>query len=229
MQLSNEQLTALVAQIASEVIIDIRIETMNDETVSGTVAVFTSFVPSKKACAKVLTERFGSGIDCALLGDAEFDMAGFLKMKVSTKEEEQILIERLARTANVVLVTPSLSLLYRLAAGDDSGIAEVSVLRPLLWGRKVSILLDFDVPRFKRATFFEKVVDALDVLTNMGVSILSYNPASEREEEPRLGLVTETQVREAAENGSYRVLCAADAIITPLAKETAEELGVALD
>ena len=229
MQLNDEQLTALVAKVVGEVMKRIQFETMNDETVTGTVAVFTSFVPSKKACSNALTERYGSGIDCALLGEAEFDMAGFLKMKVSTKEDEQILIERLARTANVVLVTPSLSLLYRLAAGDDSGIAETSVLRPLLWGRKVSVLLDFDVPRFKRATFFEKVVDALDVLTNMGVSVISYNPASEKEEEKRLSLITETQVREAAEDGSFRILCANDAIVTPLAKEKAEELGVALD
>ena len=51
----------------------------------------------------------------------------------------------------------------------------------------------------------------------------------EKEEEKRLSLITETQVREAAEDGSFRILCANDAIVTPLAKEKAEELGVALD
>lgn len=230
MELSNEQLAALVGKIAEEVMKRVEYDSLNDEKVTGTVAVFTTFVPSKKACAKALSDRFGSGIDCALIGDAAFDAPGFLKMRIDTKDDEQILMERLARTANVVLVTPGLSLLYRIADGNDCGIAETSVLRPLLWGRRVSILLDFQVPRFKRATFFEKVVDALDVLTNMGVDILSYDPASEEaEEEERYSLVTETQVREAADNGTMRVLCTPDAIITPLAKEKAAELGIALN
>ncbi len=229
MELHKDQLAALISNIAAEVLKRIKLEEMTDEKVSGTVAVFTSFVPSKKACAEALENRFGSGIDCALMGDAQFDMVGFLKMNISTREDEEILMERLAGAANVVLVTPPLSLLYQIAAGDDTGLAATSILRPLLWGRSVSILLDFNVPRFKRATFFEKVVDALDVLTNMGVSIFSYDPASAKEDEQKVSLVTETQVIEAAENGSMRIMCTSDAIVTPLARERADALGVALD
>ena len=57
----------LVAKIAQEVMNRIEYEAMEDENVEGTVAIFTTFVPSKKACAEALKEHFGVGIDAALL------------------------------------------------------------------------------------------------------------------------------------------------------------------
>lgn len=219
----------LVAKIAKEVMNRIEYADMEDENVEGTVAIFTTFVPSKKACAEALKENFGVGIDVALVGDTEFDMPGFFPSKIEDEDDMQELMEKLAGTENVVLVTPKLSLLYRLADGDDSGFVEQTVLRPLLWGRNVSILLDFKTPKFKRATFFAKVVDAIDILTNMGVRILSYNPASVKEEEARISLVTETQILDAAAAGKTSVLCERDAIITPLAKDKAAELGISID
>ena len=219
----------LVAKIAQEVMNRIEYETMEDENVEGTVAIFTTFVPSKKACAEALKEHFGVGIDAALLEGTEFDLPGFFPFPVEDEDDQQALMEKLAGTENVVLVTPKLSLLYRLADGDDSGFVEQTVLRPLLWGRNVSILLDFKTPKFKRATFFAKVVDALDVLTNMGVRILSYNPASAQEETELLTLVTETQILDAAKAGATSVLCTRDAIVTPLARDKASELGIAIN
>lgn len=219
----------LIAKIAKEVMNRVEYAAMEDEDVEGTVAVFTTFVPSKKACAEALKEHFGVGIDAALIGGVEFDMAGFFPMEVNDEDDMQALMEKLAGAENVVLVTPKLSLLYKLAEGDDSGFVEQTILRPLLWGRNVTILLDFKTPKFKRATFFAKVVDAIDVLTNMGVRILSYNPASVKAEEERLTLVTETQIMDAAQAGKTSVLCERDAIVTPLARDKAGELGISID
>ncbi|MBQ9942481.1 MAG: hypothetical protein IJP03_05690, partial [Christensenellaceae bacterium] len=229
MDLNGIDMNALVELIRKEVMGRIKYEGVSDERVEGTVALFTSFVPSKKACGAVLKEHFGEGIDCAMFGDLEFQVPGCFQFKVENREDQSELMQKLAGTADVVLVTPKLSTLYTLAEGNDDDFVAQAVLRPLLWGRRVSILLDFDPPKFRRATFFEKVVDALDILTGMGVRILSYRPAAEYGEVERKSLVTETDVRDALDDGSKRILCASDAIITPLAREKAAELGVALD
>ena len=45
----------------------------------------------------------------------------------------------------------------------------------------------------------------------------------------REALVTENEVKAAYDDGSMRVLCEKDAIITPLARDKANELGVSID
>ena len=119
--------------------------------------------------------------------------------------------------------------LYRLARGDDDGFVEQAFLRPLLWGRRVSILLDFAPPKFQRATFFEQVVDAIDALERMGVHILVYTPSRVETPQEKYALVTEQEVLLAHGRGDAQMICERDAIITPLAWEKAAELGVALE
>ncbi len=229
MDLNGVNMAELVEKITAEVMGRIKYEKQTDENVQGTVALFTSFVPSKKACGKVLKEHFGAGIDCAMFNGIEFAVPGCFQFKIENVLDRSELMQKLAGAADVVLVTPRLNLLYALAAGNDEGFVEQAILRPLLWGRRVSILLDFDPPKFRRATFFEKVVDSLDILTNMGVRILSYRPSSEDVGIERKSLVTETDIMDAVSSGSMRVICEKDAIITPLARDKAAELGVAID
>lgn len=229
MDFNRIDLAQLAERVAREVLGRVQFETAEDENVQGTVALFTSFVPSKKACAQLLTERFGMGIDCMLFDGVQFEAPGCFCREISTDEDHAELFERLAGAADVVLVTPRLGLIYRLAEGDDAGMIEQAVLRPLLWGRRVTLLLDFDIPRFKRATFFAKLVDALDALTAMGVRIVAYHPSAEKEDQPRAALVTEPDVLAAHGSGQKRILCEKNAIITPLAREKARELDVSLD
>lgn len=138
-------------------------------------------------------------------------------------------MQKLAGAADVVLVTPKIGLLCNIAYGNDEGFLEQAILRPLLWGRRVSVVLDFQPPKFKRGTFFEKIVDAIDALTSMGVRVLAYKCAAEYTEEEKKTLVTETDVLEAHAKGQKRILCELGAVITPLARDRADELKIALD
>ena len=63
----------------------------------------------------------------------------------------------------------------------------------------------------------------------MGVKVIAYRPAQEFGEVIREALVTENEVKAAYDDGSMRVLCEKDAIITPLARDKANELGVSID
>ncbi len=228
MDFNGVELEKLVARILEEVQSRTAFSKETDEDVQGTVALFTCFVPSKHACACKLTGLFGTGIDCALLNGAKFSAPGFYTFEVNTDEERDGLLDRLAGAANVALVTPPLGLLYNLADGKDDGFIEQAFLRPLLWGRNVTILLDFDIPRFKRATFFERVVDSIDRLTRMGVRIEAYKPSAQPNEH-RKSLVTETDITDAKKQGLGRIMCEKGAIVTPLARERADELGISID
>ena len=227
--LSNIDLEALISKIVEEVVKTIQYQDEKDENVSGTVALFTSFVPSKKTCGEYLKKHFGTGIQCALFNGVEFSAPGCFAFEVKDEHDEAELFQMIAGAADIVLVTPKLTQLYKLAEGDDEGFIEQAFLRPLLWGRRVTLLLDFETPKFKSSTFFAKVVDAIDILTGMGVRVIAYRPAQEFGEVYRAALVTENEVNEAAENGTMRVLCEKDAIITPLARDRANELGVSID
>lgn len=227
--LNNIDLEALISTVVQEVVKTIEYQDEKDENVSGTVALFTSFVPSKKTCGEYLKKHFGSGIQCALFNGVEFNAPGCFTFDVKDEHDEAELFQLIAGAADIVMVTPKLTQLYKLAEGDDEGFIEQAFLRPLLWGRRVTLLLDFETPKFKRATFFSKVVDAIDILTSMGVRVIAYRPAQEFGEIAKAALVTEAEVNEAYANGSMRVLCEKDALVTPLARDKANELGVSID
>ena len=89
------------------------------------------------------------------------------------------------------------------------------------------MLLDFAPPRFKRGTFYEKIGDAVDALVDMGVSIFTYSCI--RQSPEVLALVTENDVVNASENGKSKILCERGAIITPSARDRANELNIIID
>lgn len=230
MDYRNIDMEALVSQILHEVQAKIKYEAEEDERIEGTVALFTTFVPSRHACAKKLVNLFGAGIECALFDGVGFSAPGFHAFPVRSDEDKDHLMDLLAGAKDIVLVTPKLSMLYKLAEGDDEGFVEQSFLRPLLWGRNVTVLLDFDIPRFKRATFFAKLVDAIDVLVNMGVRVEAYKPSRNGLDIMEVkSLVTEADVLDAYKDGSKRIVCDKDALITPLARDKAAELDVKID
>ena len=227
--LSNIDVEQLIKKIVEEVVATIEYSDSKDENVSGTVALFTSFVPSKRTCGDYLKKHFGTGIQCALFNGVEFSAPGCFTFEVKDEHDEAELFQLISGAADIVLVTPKLTQLYKLAEGNDEGYIEQAFLRPLLWGRRVTLLLDFETPKFKRATFFAKVVEAIDILTNMGVKVIAYRPAQEFGEVVREALVTENEVKAAYDVGSMRVLCEKDAISTALARDKANELGVSID
>lgn len=229
MQLSEQDIAKIVAAVAREVIARLQFDNEKDEDVQGTVALVTSFVPSRKSCAAFIEKHFGKGIDCALFGGAKFNAPGFLPMVIDDDDSKAELIEKIAGAKNIVLVTPKLSLLYKLAEGNDEGFVEQTFLRPLLWGRNVSVVLDFEPPKTKRQTFFGKLADAIDMLERMGVKVLAYKPSQAVDAPERKALVTEADVVDAAKRGDMRILAAKDALITPLARDKAQELGVSID
>ncbi len=199
-----------------------------DEHVDGTLVICTTYVVSPKTVRETLVSKFGESMEFALFEDAAFNSFGFGSIEVESKQEERKVMQLAANSGNVVLVTPKINLMDRIASGEDDGFVEHLVMRSLLWNRNVYLLLDFEKPKFKRGTFYERIGDIIDALTDMGVRVMIYSPSGEQATDVHT-LVTQIEVEEASRQGKFTVYCSKNAIVTPLAHERARELGITIE
>ncbi len=151
-----------------------------DETVRGTLAVLAGYAPAGESAVQALLSRYGRDVEFALLGEVEFETSGFFRIRADDAATRNQLLKNAEKKERIVLVAPKISLLEKIVLGDDQGFMEYIFLRSLLWGRKPCVLLDFERPKFKRGTFFEKVSDILEMLESMGVEITHYACAEDR-------------------------------------------------
>lgn len=215
----------IINRIVAEVLHRIGQQAPKDEEVFGTVVLVTSFVPSKKSALDALRRNFMGQMEFIRFG-VEFEP---IKEKTYDIEEsgEPFVLDKVASAADLVLLTPKIGLMERIAMGEDEGFIEHLLTRSLLWGRRVTMLLDFTPPRFKRNTFFEKIATTIAALEDMGVRIVSYRCATQKDIRG-LGLVTEQEVLAAHKQNKKELFCMAGALVTPLAKDKAKELGIAI-
>lgn len=222
--MNKEELSLLVKRITQEVLYRINQAKPVDETVKGTLVLVSTYIPSPKTALNRVKEIYGEdAIEFVNFG-TDFTPL-FENADRYNGENADDILKKAAEAANIVLITPKISLLEKIAKGDDSGFLEHVIIRSLLWGRNTGIMLDFVPPQFKRNTFFEKILDVLNTLTDMGIRTFSYtvsSPAGQR----ALTLVTEQDVMDAYRAKQDSVLAASGAIVTPAAKDKANELGV---
>ena len=166
----------------------------------------------------------GKSAVAALMNDVN-EPGGIECKRVQSSEERRSVIMTLKAIEEVVLVAPSLTTLCAVASGDESEFAAKVFQKAILGGKKTTVLLDFAPPKFKRGTLFEKAIDAVDALRDMGVGV-NYLGAKADE---GYALVTEFEVNEAYKRGIKRLKCSADAIVTPLARDAAKDKGIAID
>ena len=225
--MEETRMDELIHSIVDRVLARLERDMPKDEDVQGTLAIVTSYVPSPKRAGKALVEQYGEDVECALCGEADFEPYGFQTLRVYDALAQKQLVQKAAEKGRIVLVTPKISLMERIAQGDDNGLIEHIMLRALLWGQRVCLLLDFEKPGLKRGTFFERMVDTIDALVAMGVEIATYRCVGERQTN-QYSLVTEREVQQAYDRGETYVLLADGAIVTPLAADRARELNIRL-
>ncbi|MDR3331445.1 MAG: hypothetical protein LBT08_02345 [Synergistaceae bacterium] len=215
----------LIDRIVQEVLRRISALEARDEDVAGTVVLLTSRTPSPESALAKLRQNFDGGLSFINFGVKN----PFMLQNVidAGPELEDLVTETVAGAAKLVLLSPRIGLLESIAKGDDRDLVPYLVIRSLLWGRSVSVLLDFEPPRFRRNTFYEKLADIITTLQDMGVKVLTYSCAQYAGE--GLTLVTEADVTEAWRNHKTEISCALGAIVTPAAKDKSKELGIRLN
>ena len=214
--MDENQLKELIKRIVLEVI-----RRLTGFGECQTIALVPGYSAYMAEAAEYLARRSACA---ALFGDAE-PLADIDSKRVDTADDKKALLRTLRDAEEVVLVAPSLSLLTAVTQGDDSHFAAVMFEKALLDGKKATVLLDFQPPKFKRGTLYEKVISAVDAVRDMGAEVV-YLGAKPDE---GYALITEFEVNEAAKRGIARLQCAPGAIVTPLARDAAADKGVAID
>lgn len=217
--MENESIASIVQEVLSRLI------TAEKLKEAGTLAIVSSHVAAPQIAIELLKKSF-AGIRVAVL---QSGLNGTGIQRLSPEELlETNLLSLAAGCENLVLVAPPLWLLDNIANGRDSGFVEYLALRSILWGKKVHILLDFEIPGFKRNKFLEKLSDTTSVLADMGVRFMHYGCFNHAGDET-LSLVTEKEVAEAYRQNRDGIACAKGAIVTPAARDRAAELNIKID
>jgi len=220
----ERELKSLIRRITEEVL---RRMLEPEKVEQGALVLVPGYVTDKAPLIAYLKETYGGEVTCIGEGASALDEA-FTIHGTETDRDKQQCMASLKQYAEIVLVSPPLWMLRNIAAGDDRGFTEQVFMRGLLWEKKTRLILDYEKPRFRRGTFYEGIADALGAIEGMGAEIVSL-PLSVGKPEGHLPLVTETEVVDAHRQGRARIRCAEGAIVTPLAWDTARELGISID
>jgi len=226
MNVSEQDIALVVEKIKAEVNKALAKQpTEENDTVDGTAVLVCAHVVNAAKALAALNQRFDGHKSVYLLNGAKLNCPSCSVKPVSTDDEKNAAMDEIALSQNVVLLAPPIGVLKSLSQGEDNGFIENAVLKSILWGRAVHVILDFEPPKFRRGTFFENLVNAIDALTAMDVGVSTYRVAKDGGE-GKLALVTETDILDAHNSGEKTVFVTSDAIVTPLAKDKANELKI---
>lgn len=226
--IDEAQIREIIRRVTERVLDRLMAEGLFLPEQNGALVLVSNFIPEPALLNKYLKSRFTTGVTCAALEpnarlDPEFDAVFAARV-----DEQQRLFSTLKFYEHIVLAMPSMQLLNRIAIGDDSGFTEQLVLRAILMRKKVTVVLDYQPPKFKRGTFFEGVVNSITALKDMGAEIVSLTPVL-RSADLVCELVTEDTILWAYLCGDRSIQCTKGTIVTPLAKDKANELGIAIE
>lgn len=228
MSLSDDQIQKIIARAQSS---------MNAAQSDGTalaagedsvLVLVPGFVPAPERALGLLSTQYGKCIQLVFLSDAVFPAGGKASCRLDWQTQKNELVALLVQAERAVLLAPSTALLTHLGEGDREEDFSEALVRRILWGKAVDVLLDFEPPKFRRGTLFAKLAETIDTLTTMGFRFSMYQPCEDGSSGV-LALVTEREVVEAKQNGQKTIFCAAGAIITPLAVDTAKELMIHIE
>ena len=230
MNLSDDQIQKIIERAQSAMRDSNSVPRMG-EALAGdadTLVLVPGFVPAPERALGALSAQYGKRAQLVFLSDAVFSSDGTASCRLDWATQKNELVELLVRAEHAVLLAPGTALLARMGAGDNAEDFSEALVRRILWGKAVDVLLDFEPPKFRRDTYFARLAEAIDQLTSMGFRFFTYQPC-EGTSSGVLALVTEREVVEAKQSGRKTIVCAAGAIVTPLAVDTAKELQIHIE
>lgn len=146
---------------------------------------------------------------------------------VSSRQKLSMMVQRFDA---VYLVNPEISQLKAINDGDDKGYTEKLVICRLLHGKDICIILDYDIMCIPQGGLTKKVKELFESLKGMGVSISLLRDCIEKENNKSVSrgktLITEKDIEDMYSSGIRTVAAGKESIITPLARDKANELKI---
>lgn len=218
----------LISEITAQVVsrLDLQ-ESIDGLAANDTLVLIPAYVPDVASLSLHLKTVFGC-VEYLVMENYDLFSNEFPRRSVASSEDRQQLMTLLNGYSNLVLALPPVALLKNITQGNDSGFVEQLVTRAILWGKKLSIIIDYPAIKSKRIGIFADVAAVIDELKAIGAEIVILGQREVNASE-LLALVTEEKVIEAHQNGKIRISCAPGVIITPLARDKAADLGICLE
>ena len=231
MSLSDDQIQKIIERAQSSINVTNAAQNSCAALAAGqdcALVLVPGFVPAPERALAALAAQYGDKLSLVFLSDAVFAGGETPACRLDWATQQNELVELLVRAEHAVLLAPGTALLARMGAGESPEDFSEALVRRILWGKAVEVLLDFEPPKFRRDTVFARLAEAIDQLTVMGFRFSTYQPCV-GEAGDVLALVTEREVVDAKQSGRKMILCAAGAIVTPLAVDTAKELQIHIE
>jgi hypothetical protein len=129
----------------------------------------------------------------------------------------------------VVCISPGIKQMEAIARCDDTGFLERLVLFFILHSKPASLLLDFDVRMIRSNTFSKRMSSLMESIREMGITVdmcRSNTGGTETCASVEKSLVTEKSLQDLWNTGVREISCGRGCVITPLARDKANELGM---
>lgn len=146
----------------------------------------------------------------------------------NTKEVD-MLLEHMDMFESLELYCPSINLIKSVVSGDEENLFSKIVIYFLLNGKRVIFYLPYDFSKLPDGAFSLTLKRLLSDVTDMGASLTDLHAVHSGQAVEDMGIVTEDMVLKMFENGTRSIEASKGTIVTPLAKDKAKELGVAIN
>ena len=152
----------------------------------------------------------------------------FRGINIEDEGSKQEVIASLGGYQNIVLAFPTVNVVKKIASGEDEGFTETVVTKAMLKNKKVVILLDFSLQPASQSRWLKSIFSAVKDIEEAGADFVTLSCTCE-DKQNALELVTETDVVRIFDSGSRTIHCKEGAVVTPLAKDKAYELGLTIE
>lgn len=141
------------------------------------------------------------------------------------------IFQDLHRYEKVYCVSPGMKFLEDISLGIDEGTLESAVIKALLLKKQVHFVVDYEVQGFSAGPLLKKAGKLLEAVRAQGIEVETIWDGEEgRKPQPskERRLVTEEDIQTLWNKGIKQVSRSKDCIITPLARDKANELDIKL-
>ena len=218
----------LVDRVVREVLYQIEKKEDEEYISSGTAVLLTSYVPNYRSAIAAIEKVYEEEIKYIGFDGNTMPEGTYGKVENAGELGYDSVLDLISTKKNVVLLAPRLTLLEDIMSRRDEVFPAYIMIRSLLWGKNVSVLLDFETPKNRKSDIFERVREIVYGLDSVGIDVKSYE-VMDIFEDGILELVTERDVRQAFTKGKTAIRKAPGAIVTPAAKDAAREMGIGIN
>ena len=184
--MDRAQLYKLTELIVAEVVRRIAQEERRRQHPEQGLVLLADSVSFPEKLQQTLNEQFG--VAYTPVSIPETNTFADEALLYAGKLEPGGLLERVKEAKTVILVSPRLELLRRIASGDDGDPLSHLLVRAILWQKDVRVYLDYEPPRFRRNTFLADTAEAIDTLRQWPLRSARISPWLRRSRRARTSL-----------------------------------------